>query len=216
VYTVSLKKANNNLETPDPIDLNEALEYFNSGKIRVISYDDNRKWLLVDYMYFNLKGNYTNTEELEKSNSNYHLGKIQALAENSLGYQDCKTFLLSEVKKAKKPAKIKTPIIVPDEILSLAKLLYTRIKENNPNNISPSKSIIKWAEAIVTLNKKVKNLDTIKSVIIESQEDTFWNGVILSGQALAKHWNKLVAKRSNPNGYHQKDVEEFRNVGKKA
>ena len=82
----------------------------------------------------------------------------------------------------------------------LAFLLITKIRQNNPRNRLGSLS---EAQCIEKAEHWAKDIDLLlrrdhqePAVVVETIEwatiDNFWGSNILSGQALRKHWDKLV------------------------
>ena len=90
------------------------------------------------------------------------------------------------------------------EAVELADLLYTKIKENNPNALLKESFKAKWSNDLRLLNEQDKQPYTlIKQVLLWSQADDFWSKNILSGSKLRMKWNQLSSKM---NGSKKSDL----------
>jgi len=97
-----------------------------------------------------------------------------------------------------------TSLVLPKEAVELADLLYTKIKENNPNALLKESFKAKWSNDLRLLNEQDKQPYTlIKQVLLWSQADDFWSKNILSGSKLRMKWNQLSSKM---NGSKKSDL----------
>ncbi|HBK4565612.1 TPA: hypothetical protein LJ702_001851 [Listeria monocytogenes] len=85
-----------------------------------------------------------------------------------------------------------------DEVhLSLAKLLFEMIKENNPEEREPK--LEKWANDIrIMIEQDNRDTEKVKNAIIWSQKNDFWCGVIKSPSSLRRNYDKMATQRNKP------------------
>ncbi|MBC1736291.1 hypothetical protein [Listeria seeligeri] len=85
-----------------------------------------------------------------------------------------------------------------DEVhLSLAKLLFEMIKENNLEEREPK--LEKWANDIrIMIEQDNRDTEKVKNAIIWSQKNDFWCGVIKSPSSLRRNYDKMATQRNKP------------------
>ncbi len=91
----------------------------------------------------------------------------------------------------------------------LAKLLFNRIRENNPQHKPPN--LQSWAKSIcLMIRRENRAPDDIEHVIDWCQQDDFWKSNILSTVKLRKQFDQLSMKMKKGNGNTGgKDARDF-------
>lgn len=84
---------------------------------------------------------------------------------------------------------------IPKAALEASQKLFALIKHNNPKAIPPNYN--SWAKDLDKLNRIDKqSWQDILEMIDWAQKHDFWSTNILSGAALRRNWNKLLAAKS--------------------
>ena len=119
--------------------------------------------------------------------------------------KEVKKKVIKEIKKEvqPKPIKIITKKEIAPEAIDLAKFLFKKVKENNPNGTAQEKDIHSWSLDIEKLNRLEKYkfpYGLIKFVLEFSQQDNFWKKQIRSGGKFKAQWDTLSAQSKDWRG----------------
>jgi len=118
-------------------------------------------------------------------------------------------------KKDKKEKKDKNNTFVEDSHeFQLASLLFECILERKPDYKQPN--IQTWAKEVDLMMRVDKRRpDVIRNVIIWCQQESFWQGVILSTNSLRKSFDKLEMKMGGVTGDEAKKNQAYDNLMEK-
>jgi len=122
---------------------------------------------------------------------------LQSNATCNVTVTQCNAIELEQEQELDKEKELNTTsqkLKFTDEQLSIAELLLSLIKDNNPNFVMRG-NINTWADEIRLMVERDKiNIELIQDIVIFCQCDPFWRTNILSTKTLRKQFNQLTAK----------------------